>query len=108
MNTMTEKTVSLKGMSGTTYKYRVYPKGTGFKDAPGNYVFAALSGGKYTLLYIGETGSLETRLTDKHEKVPCCNARGWTHVMAHLGGGKSDRLAEESDLVKNYNPPCNL
>ena len=96
------------GASGTEYKYWIYPIGTNFKDEPGNYIYAkAIPQGHWAPIYIGETSSLHDRLAD-HEKLPCVNSHGGTHVHAHItSGGRQARLAEESDLLHRRDPPCN-
>lgn len=102
-----EETMIWTGSSGKQYKYWVHPIGTSFKDEPGNYIFAKVSQGEWTPLYIGETSSLQDRLPG-HEKLPCVERNSGTHVHAHItSGGKQARLAEESDLLQAFNPPCN-
>ena len=102
------ETVNWPGASGKKYKYWIYSIDTRFKDEPGNYIFTKLnSAGKWTPVYIGETQSLRDRLPN-HEKLPCVNQNGGTHLHAHLtSGGQQARLAEETDLVQKFNPPCN-
>ena len=103
-----EETVNWPGVSGKEYKYWIYPLDTNFKDEPGNYIFAKLtSAGQWTPVYIGETQSLRERLPN-HEKLPCVSRNRGSHLHVHLTpGGQQARLAEETDLVRKYNPPCN-
>ena len=78
-------------------------------DAPGNYIFARLLGGdQWQAIYVGETSSFKDRITQSHEKLQCARRYGFTHVHAHINNGGQDvRRAEEGDIIKRYNPPCN-
>jgi hypothetical protein len=106
---MTNTTVVFKGASGRQYTYYVNPKGTLFLDNPGNYCFGKHINGTITPLYFGECESLKGRNYDnKHERGPCADARGWNVTCAHTSSNsKSDRCAEETDLRRAYDPPCN-
>ena len=104
---MADETVNWPGASGKKNKYWVHSLDTTFKDTAGNYVFAKkTSSGKWTPVYIGETESLNDRLPN-HEKLPCVRQNGGTHIHAHTSGGQKVRREEESDLLANFNPPCN-
>ena len=96
------------GISGKTYKYWVHPIGTPLKAAAGNYIFAKRNNaGRWVAVYVGETEGLSERF-DNHHAAPCINRNQATHIHAHLTpGGRQARLDEETDLRKNYNPPCN-
>jgi len=105
---MAEETIMWPGASGKEYKYWINPIETTFKDIPGNYIFAKESSpGRWTPIYIGETGSLRDRLSN-HDKMPCVKRHGGTHIHAHTSsGGKDARREEESDLLAKWDPPCN-
>ena len=105
---MAAQTIMWPGASGKQYKYWIYPMNTSFKDLPGNYIFAKeTSPGKWTPIYIGETGSLKDRLSN-HEKMPCVKRYGGTHVHTHASSEDEEtRRAEESDLLAKWDPPCN-
>lgn len=62
--------------------------------------------GKWTPQYFGQSKNLNNRLGN-HEKEACAIANGATHIHAHLNELESKRLAEERDLIQNFNPPCN-
>lgn len=94
------------GQSGKSYTYQIYPIDQAFNDVGGNYIFAKVSGGYWTPLYIGETNSLKNRL-DNHEKRPCALRNGATHIHAHANSGGQARLDEETDLVRKWKPTCN-
>ena len=103
-----EETINWPGVSGREYKYWIYPIDTNFKDEPGNYIFAKrTASGQWTPVYIGETQSLRERLPN-HEKLPCVNRNRGSHLHVHLtSGGQQARLAEETDLLRKFSPPCN-
>jgi len=101
-------TCSWVGASGRSYKYRVYTLGTNFIAKPGNYVFAKTNAaGNWVPIYIGESGDLSERF-DNHHAMPCIRRNGATHVHVHASSSnRQERLNEETDLRRNYNPPCN-
>jgi hypothetical protein len=72
-------TAVFPGKSGTKYSFDVYSTDTNFKEADGIYVFSKREekvDGTYshTLLYIGETDHLGTRIAD-HENGIVSTAR---------------------------------
>lgn len=101
--------VKWPGLSKREYEYEVYPLGTSFKEQPGNYIFAKVAAsGYWTACYIGQSENLEQRLGD-HEKEAHARSLGATHIHAHLTtSGEAMRKAEESDLIQNCRPPCNV
>ncbi len=104
---MTDETVLWPGASGKKYRYWVHSLNTTFKDSAGNYIYAKrTASGKWTPVYIGETENLANRLPN-HEKLPCVHRNGGTHIHAHTSGGQLERRREESDLLANFDPPCN-
>lgn len=103
------RTINWKGQSGQTYKYTIYPIDPlpDFNAIAGNYAFAKETEPKtHKVLYFGETDNLSERFNN-HHKWDECIRNGATHIHVHLSGGKQARLAEERDLIGNYNPICN-
>ncbi|NKC13649.1 MAG: hypothetical protein GKR94_16105 [Gammaproteobacteria bacterium] len=102
------KSMSWPGLSGREYRYFIYPIGTTFKAAPGNYIFSKkVSPGRHRPIYIGETGDLSERF-DSHHKMPCITGQGATHIQVHqTDGGPGVRRQEESELVAKWQPVCN-
>lgn len=98
--------VNWPGKSGRTYTYLVYPIGTSFNDVAGNYIYAKQVGPQWQPCYIGQTNSLQNRLAN-HEKEACAKRHGATHIHVKVTPGERDRLAEEEDLIRLWNPPCN-
>ena len=105
---MAEPEIYWEGASGRKYGYWIHKIGTTFKDTPGNYIYSQESSpNRWRPVYIGETGSLRDRLAD-HEKERCATRNGATHIHAHTSSNDAPtRRAEESDLIKKWNPVCN-
>lgn len=107
MQNATTETVTLQGYSGKAYSYWIYPLGTNFKAAPGNYAFAYRDiFGRWIILYVGQTSDLSQRFDD-HHKLPLARVCGATHLLAHLNGDLLARLSEERDLIQGLAPRCN-
>ena len=99
-------TITLTGISGTKYEYEVCDVNAQWLNVPGNYAMVDANGG---LKYIGETNNFATRRPGpSHEKWAEAQRYGATYVIAHLNeGGEAARKAEETDLIRAYNPPAN-
>lgn len=112
MNQRTTRTntINLRGKTGQTYGYGVFPIGTTLAASPGNYAWLKYdsTAGTYRPIYIGQSGNLHDRVTTSHENFGCAQRNGATHVAAHLNnGGVRARLAEEADVIEFYRPVCN-
>ena len=101
-------TIDWADKSGRTYRYWIYEYPASLKAEAGNYIFAKESTpGRWTPIYIGQTGNLDERFDD-HHKMPCIKRNGATHIHAQMNnGGETARLAEEADLIARWNPTCN-
>jgi len=73
----------------------------------GNYIFAKDNGPTWSAIYIGQTESFKDRLPS-HDKLPCAQRNGFTHIHARANENEASRLKEEADLIANYRPPCNV
>ena len=104
--TTTAQQVSWQGKSGKTYTYKVLALDTDWNDVPGNYIFSKRTPNGWMPIYIGETVSFKKRLPN-HEKRPCANRNGATHIHAHTNSDAKARKAEEKDLLNRFDPPCN-
>ena len=101
-----ETTVTLKGASGRSYDFDVYPWGTSFKAVGAVYTVLKRNGSNFSILYIGQTSDLSERF-DNHHQRPCFDRNGKTHIGIHLELAESRRFDIETDLVRNYSPTCN-
>ena len=104
MATRTTNRITLRGKSGSTFDFEVYPWGQEFRPVGGVYV--VLSSATDGIIYIGQTGDLSERF-DAHHKADCFTLYGKTHLGVYQEGVEARRLAIESDLIVNYRPPCN-
>ena len=105
---MAERTILWKGQSGEEYKYWISEIDSTYKHVAGNYILVKeTEPNTFNPLYIGESGDLADRLPG-HEKWPCANSHGVTHVCSHTNNsGESVRRQEEVDLIAEWQPPCN-
>lgn len=104
---MTQLKARWNGKSGKSYDYSVLNIDTGWKDLPGNYIFAKKGTSGWMAIYIGQTDSLKDRLPS-HEKRICAVRNGATHIHAHVNqNGERARKNEEADLIKHHQPTCN-
>lgn len=101
-----ETSVILKGASGRTYEFDVFPWGTSFKPLGGLYTVLKKIPPNFHIHYVGQTGDLSSRF-DSHHKQSCFDRNGKTHIAVHLESSESVGLAKEADLVASYNPGCN-
>lgn len=100
--------VTFTGLSGQRYQYIVCSMDGSWNAIAGNYVFAYLTSLGWVSVYFGETGNFATRFPG-HEKWRLAMLCGATHVLAHVTlGGEAVRQAEEKDLIRAYNPVCNI
>ena len=100
-------TIALAGASGASYPFSLFQWGTTFRPVCAVYaVFTRGFNGRYTVLYVGQTGDCSVRFDD-HHKVWCFRASGATHIGLMVENSERSRLLIESDLIAGYRPPCN-
>jgi hypothetical protein len=97
-----------QGATGVRYHYHEYdPDHTSWYAVPGNYIFAMLTPAGWQAIYVGETESFKQRIPS-HERWEAARRHGATHVHARVNNaGEQARRAEESDLIRALDPPCN-
>ena len=100
------ESISLKGCSGKTYNFDVYPKGTNFKALGAVYCISKRQNNNHSLIYLGVTDDISTRFND-HHKERCFVNNGANCVSIHLCSSEQERLMIEKDILCNYNFPCN-
>lgn len=111
-------TVSIQGMSGTSYIFNLYgfTKFSELKDAfneiPALYVFTRRSwnGQIYThnIIYVGETERLSTRFYNHHKESCIMNNNANCICIHTFYGTQSERQAAETDILNAYDLPCNI
>ena len=101
-------TIDWLGASGRSYRYWIYPVGTAFVRAPGNYVYAKeldRSQGHWSPISIGECEDLSVEFSGYREKSRIATS-GATHVHVHQAHeGLQSRLSEETDISQKWKAP---
>lgn len=104
-------TIDWTGRSGAKYRYWFLTsiEASGIQAVAGNYAFVKqLPNGNFVPLYFGEASDLRARIPS-HDRWSDAKRAGVTHVMAHMTpGGEAAQLAEERDLIQQWNPPLNV
>lgn len=104
-------TLPLKGKSGETYSFNVWPMDQQFNAVGAVYAITkrhadSKGGHSHTVIYVGETSDLSTRF-ENHHKADCFNQHESNCICTHQDDDEESRLAKENDLLKQHNPPCN-
>jgi len=104
MATSTTNRITLRGRSGATYDFDVYPWGQQFNPVGGVYV--VLREPADGIIYVGQTGDLSARF-DVHHKAACFQLHGRRYIGVRVENSEQRRLVIEDDLITAYRPPCN-
>ena len=100
-------TITLKGESGKTYEFNIYDRSATFTAVGAIYVMSRVSSpNTYSIIYIGETGDLSSRPLD-HHKTACFDKHKADKLLIRSAPNAKQRLADETDLIRHYQPPCN-
>ena len=92
--------LDLKGVSGSEYRFRVWPEGAHHLPIAGNYVYLKMDETGFKVLLVGATNDL-SQARAEWSKV---SRRSATHVYTRLNVARAVRLAEHEDLVAHYKP----
>ena len=96
-----------QGQSGINYEYAVLNIPHDVPPGGGNYIFVRSENNMWYPLYIGETQNFAARFQN-HEKTACAQQRSMNQIHYHIHNGNAQvRRAEEQDLIRRWNPPCN-
>lgn len=97
------------------FEFSLYPMGTRFNRIAGVYCFFIVPSQfspinstieTYSLLYLGITNNLQSRLTN-HHKMEQAVSMGLTHIgILKMRSGRKRKSAERV-LLKGFNPPLN-
>lgn len=104
-------TILFTGTSRQKYRFNVYPFDTAFNDIGAVYFVTkrtpkAKGGATHTYIYIGQTDDLSTRF-NYHHKAACFKREEANCICIYQEDDEQRRLEIESDLLGNYDPPCN-
>ena len=103
--------IMLKGASGASYRFRVYPWESEFESSAAVYIVTKRKekdGGKHTHspLFAGQTEDLALSVAD-HRKSSALQGRDANCVCIHAEKSEVKRVEIESDVMALYWPPCN-
>lgn len=102
--------ITFTGESGKKYSFVIHPMTTMFKEEAGVYCVTHrniddMNKVSHKHIFVGETDNLAKqfdRSDDQYFRRHKANC-----ICIHLEENRNARLKIESDLVGNYNPPCN-
>lgn len=103
--------IILKGASGASYRFRVFPWESDFRAEGAVYFVTkrkekAGGGHAHKRIYAGQTGDLSECVAD-HRKSSSLQGRAANCICVHAEASESKRIEIESDLMSAYRPPCN-
>lgn len=102
--------ITLKGASGASYRFSVYPWEADFEAGGALYIVTKRrekDGGRHShrCLWAGQTSDLAACVAD-HRKSSSLQSREPNCVCVHSEATESERSKIESDLMLMYRPPC--
>jgi hypothetical protein len=92
--------IDLRGASGASYRFRLWPEGAAHLPVAGAYVFVRADSEGFTVLLIGTTNDLSQARAEWGKVAK----RGATHAFTRLNVARAIRTAEHGDLVAGYKP----
>lgn len=97
---------------GYTYEFVVYDLNGPIYDTSGVYIFSkgtpnSQGGNNHELLYIGETYSVRSRLTPRHEKWAKARNLGMNCICVHAPRNINSRTIIQDRLIRHFRPPLN-
>jgi hypothetical protein len=90
--------IDLFGVSGASYRFRLWPDGAGHLPIAGNYALAKLEAEGFVVLSVGQTNDL----SQLRAEVSKSALRAATHVLTRLNVARSVRMAEHQDLLTHH------
>jgi len=111
MTKVTESQLTIKGKSGTEYKFDIYTLDTNFTKTGGIYIFTARTKGTdgnftHSFIYCGKTDDLSTRFND-HHKQDCIKKNNANCICVKAISTEKERTDIETDILKGNNFKCN-
>jgi hypothetical protein len=105
-------TVNLKGKSGNSYEFEIYPIDQPFNPVGAVYAIfkyeprPGTATAWYRHIYVGETGDLSTRFSS-HHKQNCFDEHGADRIGVHVDSSEKSRKSKEADIRNAGHWPCN-
>lgn len=100
------KEIYFAGVSKCYYAFRFYSLTDELPEIAAVYIFTNSGNGSYDPLYIGETDTLKSTISN-HEKWVCVSRRFVNALCVHFEKDATVREQILSDLIEEQRPPCN-
>ncbi|MDE0481724.1 MAG: hypothetical protein OXI67_04005 [Candidatus Poribacteria bacterium] len=100
------KKMFFAGVSGYFYPFTLYPIGTDLPDVEAVYIFTKAEDGSCDPLYIGQTGTLKSTISD-HAKWTCVSRLFVNALCVYFEKDATVRKQIANDLIEMQCPPCN-
>ena len=90
--------IDLKGASGASYRFRLWPEGAAHQPIAGNFALVKEEADGFAIVGVGETLDLSMLRLD----LPKQATRNVTHIYTRLNVARAIRVAEHEDLTARY------
>ncbi|MYF99348.1 hypothetical protein F4212_09480 [Candidatus Poribacteria bacterium] len=100
------KEIYFAGVSKRYYTFRFYSLTDELPETSAVYIFTKSGNGSYDPLYIGETDTLKSTISD-HEKWVCVSRWFVNALCVHFEEDATVREQIVSDLIERQRPICN-
>jgi hypothetical protein len=90
--------IDLRGASGASYRFRVWPEGMFHPRIGGNFLYVRQEAERMTVCRIGETDDLSQARIGWES----AQKKGATHVYTRLNVSEQVRVAEHRDLASSH------
>ena len=91
--------IDLRGASGATYRFRLWPPGASHLPMAGNYAFIRETAGGFTVLAAEAVDDLSAM---RSTSGAAASALGATHLFTRLNVSRAVRTAEAEDIAAHY------
>ncbi len=95
--------VDLQGVSGVSYRFRLWPQGASHLPIAGNYVAVREAGEGFKVVVAGVTNDLSACRALAETSA----GRGPVSIFTRLNVSRAQRTAEHEDIVGHYKPALN-
>jgi hypothetical protein len=91
--------IDLRGASGTTYRFRLWPPGASHLPMAGNYAFVRETAGGFSVVAAEAVDDLSAM---RSTSGAAASALGATHLFTRLNVSRAVRTAEAEDIAAFY------